>query len=374
MKIQRKICKKLFCVVSGIGLFGLASCTIENDIPYPLVEGAVSEIVVEGLRASEDGTVSSGVDIDRTSRTVTLYVNDSVDVSRLKLTRLILDPRDAILTLDSTRCDDEEKFPFHDFASLDSLPYSANTRLDLSKPLELGIKKYEESVWKLTVNQIIERKVEVDGMINYVLDPVSRVVVIYVDPDQDLTDIRVRALNLGGAYGRVTPDPSTVRDFTNLQTFYAARSGEDVWQKWNVMIEHSEDGSSGTSDVFPMVTKAVLTGSVKSGKKPVVEYQKQGASSWTTVADVTTSGTSFTANVEGLRGSTTYDYRVSVDGSETANGSFTTVAEVALTNGSFEEWSQDREQWNPWASGKTAFWGTGNPSCCLYWKSNDAYI
>lgn len=347
-------------------LLGLASCAIENDIPYPLVEGGVSEIVVEGLRASEDGTVTSGVDIDRATRTVTLYVNDSVDVTRLKLTRLILDPRDATLRLDSARCADKERFPFRDFASLDSLPLSANTRLDLSKPLELGIKKYEETVWKLTVNQIVDRKVEVDGMLDYVLDAANRVVVIYVDPDQDLTDIHIRKLSLGGAYGRVTPDPATARDFTFSRIFYAARSGEEVWQEWRVVVEPAKEGPSGASTVFPMVTKATLSGSVKSGKTPLVEYREQGTDSWTAVATVTTAGTSFSARLEGLRGSTPYDYRVSVDGAETGSGSFTTVAEVPLTNGGFEDWSQDGKQWRPWPAGGNAFWGTGNPGAAAF--------
>ena len=366
MKIQDLMCKQYLRAVCLASLFGLASCAIENDIPYPLVEGTISEIVTEGLRASEDGTVASGVDIDRTARTVTLYVNDSVDVSRLKLTRLILDPRNATLVLDSARCDDKDKFPFHDFASLDSLPYSANTRLDLSKPLDLSVKTYQENPWKLTVHQIVDRKVEVDGMVNYVLDPSSRVVVIYVSADQDLANIRVRTLDLGGAYGRVTPDPTTVRDFTYSQTFYAARSGEEVWQEWTVVVEHSDGGPSTSSDVFSMVTKAMLTGSVQSGKTPVVEYQEQGAPAWNTVADVTTSGSSFTATISGLRGSTTYDYRVSVDGSEAGSGSFTTVAEIPLTNGSFEDWSQEGKQWNPWPSGSSSFWGTGNPGAAAF--------
>ena len=117
MKIQRLMFKENLSAAGLVTLLGLASCAIDNDIPYPLVEGTISEIVTEGLRASEDGTVASGVDIDRSARTVTLYVNDSVDVSRLRLTRLILDPRDATIELDSARCDDKEKFPFHDFAS-----------------------------------------------------------------------------------------------------------------------------------------------------------------------------------------------------------------------------------------------------------------
>lgn len=312
MKIQRLMLKENLRIASLVALLGLASC-IENDIPYPLVEGTIGEIVVEGLRASEDGTVASGVDIDRTARTVTLYVNDSVDVSRLKLTRLILDPRDATIELDSARCDDKEKFPFHDFASLDSLSLSANTRLDLSTSLELNVRTYQDNPWTLTVRQIVDRTVDVDGMVDHLVDPVSRVAMIYVSADQDLSNIKIRTLNLGGAYGRVTPDPTTVRDFTYPQTFYAARAGEEVWQEWKVVIEQSEGGASTSSSVFPMVTKATLTGSVQSGKTPVVEYKEQTASAWSTTADVKTSGTSFTATIGGLRGGTAYDYRISVD-------------------------------------------------------------
>ena len=217
MKIQRLMFKENLRAAGLVTLLGLASCAIDNDIPYPLVEGTISEIVTEGLRASEDGTVASGVDIDRSARTVTLYVNDSVDVSRLRLTRLILDPRDATIELDSARCDDKEKFPFHDFASLDSLSLSANTRLDLSTPLELNVRTYQDNPWTLTVRQIVDRTVDVDGMVDHLVDPVSRVAVIYVSADQDLSNIKVRTLNLGGAYGRVTPDPTTVRDFTYPQ-------------------------------------------------------------------------------------------------------------------------------------------------------------
>ena len=72
----------------------------------------------------------------------------------------------------------------------------------------------------------MDRTVDVDGMVDHLVDPVSRVAVIYVSADQDLSNIKIRTLNLGGAYGRVTPDPTTVRDFTYPQTFYAARAGE----------------------------------------------------------------------------------------------------------------------------------------------------
>lgn len=115
-----------------------------------------------------------------------------------------------------------------------------------------------------------------------------------------------------------------------------------------------------------MVTKAIVNGSVTSGKTPVVEYQEQGSASWTKVSDVATSGNRFTATIRGLRGNSGYNYRVSVDGSAVSNGSFTTVAEVKLTNGSFEDWSQEGKVINPWPSGATPFWGTGNPGAASF--------
>lgn len=351
-----------------LGCLGLASCAIENDIPYPLQEASISSIEVEGQRAAEGATDAAAV-IDKAAGTVTLYVNDSVDITRLKITRLVLDPRDATIGIDSVLCDNYEKFPTNDFASLDSLPLSANTRVDFSKPVTMTLSTYQDYPWKVTVNQIIQRDVDVVGMNNYVLDVNSRNVIIYVGSDQDLSDIQINKLNLGGEYGKVTPDPTTVHDFTKSQTFYAARHGEDTWQEWKVFIYQTEEGgSTGSSDVFAMVTRATVKGNVQSGKTPTVEYRKQGSSDWSTVpaANITTSGTSFTATLTGLSGSTTYNYRVTIDGVAGSEQSFTTVAPVALENGSMENWSQDGKQWNPWGSGTTEFWGTGNPGAAAF--------
>lgn len=351
-----------------LSCLGLASCAIENDIPYPLRVASISSIEVEGQRAAEGATDAAAV-IDKAAGTVTLYVNDSVDITRLKITRLVLDPREATIGIDSVLCDNYEKFPTNDFASLDSLPLSANTRVDFSKPVTMTLSTYQNYPWKVTVNQIIQRDVDVVGMNNYVLDVNSRNVIIYVGSDQDLSDIQINKLNLGGEYGKVTPDPTTVHDFTKAQTFYAARHGEDTWQEWKVFVYQTEEGgSTGSSDVFAMVTRATVKGSVQSGKTPTVEYRKQGASDWSTVpaANVTTSGTSFTATLTGLSGSTTYNYRVTVDGVAGSEQSFTTVAPVALENGSMENWSQDGKIWYPNAAGANPFWGTGNPGAANF--------
>ena len=181
----------------ALALALLTGCAIENDIPYPTVEAAITAITVEGQRAAE-GETNAAATIDNTARTVTLYVNDSVDVSRLRITQLALNPTDVELTLDSALCDDAERFPFGHFASLDSVPASANTRVDFSSPVTFTLRKYADYPWKVTVNQIIQRDIEADGMTRHVLDADSRTVIIYMEEGADLSDVRITKLNLGG--------------------------------------------------------------------------------------------------------------------------------------------------------------------------------
>ena len=102
----------------------MASCAIENDIPYPIIESSIESMVVEGQRGAESTDPADAV-IDKKARTVMLYVNDSVDISNLKITRLKV-TADAELFPDSAACKDYDKFPRTGFASLDSIPLSSN--------------------------------------------------------------------------------------------------------------------------------------------------------------------------------------------------------------------------------------------------------
>ncbi len=351
----------------ALALALLTGCAIENDIPYPTVEAAITAITVEGQRAAE-GETNAAATIDNTAHTVTLYVNDSVDVSQLRITQLALNPTDVELTLDSALCDDAERFPFGHFASLDSVPASANTRVDFSSPVTFTLRKYADYPWKVTVNQIIQRDIEADGKTRHVLDADSRTVIIYMNPKTfDAENVNIKTLNLGGEYGEVTPDPTTVHDFTTSQTFLARLNWEPEGQfrEWHVYVyPDPESGNEAMGDVFAMVSRAIINGSVTSGKTPVVEYKEQSASSWQTASDVTVSGTKFTATLTGLTGSTTYNYRVTVDGVAGSEQSFTTVAAQELPNGNFEQWSFDQtktgnDYYVPNADGET-FWGTGN--------------
>lgn len=355
-------------IIYGIlGLSLLASCAIENDIPYPIKEASIESIEVEGQRGAEENVFTAAT-INKTARTATLYVNDSVDITKLKITRLKI-TADAELIPDSAACVNYVKFPNAGFASLDSIPTSSNTRMDFSSPVNFTLRTYQDYIWKVTVNQIVQRDIEVDGLVKTVIDENSRNVIIYVGSDQDLTNLNVTKLNLGGEYGKVSPDPTSIKDYSSPVKFNVQRSWEEYSYEWTVFVYNDDSGSTGGSaDVFPMTTKAILKGSIQSGKKPEIEYAKQSESSWKSVpsSDISVSGTSFTATLSGLSASTTYKYRVSVDGTAGSEQTFTTVAAVALENGKLENWSQDGKVWNPNAADADPFWGTGNPGAASF--------
>ena len=366
----------------------LASCAIENDIPYPQIVGSITAFEVEGQRGPEDNEDNAAAVIDANARTVTVYVNDSVDVRELKITRLALDPRDAALLVDSALCDDAEHFPFEHFASLDSIPVSSNTRVDFSNPVNMTIRTYQDYVWKVTVEQIIKRDIDVDGMSgNPVIDATEHAVIIYVDKAlvPDLSNVQIRTLNLGGEFGETRPaaggSVQDIHDFSKgHQVFYSRLSWESkgLYTEWNVFVYHKDgDSSSSNSDTFAMVTSATVSGSCTSGASVAIEYKEQSASDWQSikVAD-SNPGTTYSVQLTGLRASTTYTYRAVINGTTGAEKIFTTAAEQQLENGSFEQWSNDGDIAIPNAAGGT-FWGTGNPGAAsfignLTTQTNDA--
>lgn len=373
MNMIKKILYSIFA------LSFLASCAIENDIPYPQIVGSITAFEVEGQRGPEDNEDNAAAVIDANARTVTVYVNDSVDVRELKITRLALDPRDAALLVDSALCDDAEHFPFEHFASLDSIPVSSNTRVDFSKPVNMTVRTYQDYVWKVEVEQIIKRTVDVSRMNSVVLDANSRNVIIYVASDVDLSNVQINRLDLGGEFGDVRPNPADVHDFTSSQQFYAKLAWEETWTSWNVFVYHSDgsgdDSSSSSGETFAMVTSATVSGTCTSGSNVEVEYKEQSASDWQRVT-ATVSSTTYTARLTGLKGSTTYAYRPVINGTAGAEKTFTTAGEQQLENGSFEQWSNDGDIAIPNAAGGT-FWGTGNPGAAsfignLTTQTNDA--
>lgn len=363
--------KKLICYTFCI--LAIASCAIENDIPYPIVDGSILDITVEGQCAAE-GSSSSQATIDKNSFSVKLYVDDTVDLRNLRITKLTVS-NDATLLIDSTVCNNYAKFPTVGFSSLDEIPISSDTRVDFSNTVKMTLRTYQDYDWKITVEQIVKRSVVMENQIgNAIIDAINRNVIVYVSKDQRLDQIKVTTFDLGGEHGTVYPDPTaeTYYDFSQPRTFYVSQGWEETSSTWTVYVYQTEESASSEVRVFTRATSATLSGSVQSGKELVIEYKKTTDSDWTTQlsSSIEISGTDYTTLLQQLTPGTEYECRVSVDGTIVGSQNFSTAPATLLTDGSFDNWNQDGKLWNPWPTGGTSFWDTGNKGAVTISNSN----
>lgn len=219
---------------------------------------------------------------------------------------------------------------------------------------------------QVKVRQIIDRKIEAQGMIDYSIDESDSRVIIYVGKEQDLKNIHITSLALGGAYGEVTPDPTTVKDFTSPRKFTV----QYAWSKpnegtiWTVYVQLTdEDGGSKPSTGDLSVNAWVNMRMWK--EKYRIPIARLNIRDKVKVLGVRSQrhvdGTKASAKIEGLQSGTTYQCRlVNASGSVLGESTFTTEEATALYNGNFDLWYQAGKTWYTGESGKS-FWDTSNP-------------
>lgn len=351
----------------------LTGCAIENDIPYPIVDGSVTAIEMEG-QCDAEGNSSTQATINKEDRTVQLYVDDTVDLTKARIKRLSVS-NGATIRIDSAYCYNPSKFPTTGWESIDQLTSSADTRINCSRDVPLTLSTYQDYDWVLRVKRIVNRSIVMENQIgNAVIDPDNRVAVVYVSSKQSLSKIAVSKFDLGGPHGTVVPDPtsSSTYDFSEPTTFFVQNGWEEMSYRWTVYVYTKEEEQGGNATAFARTTQALLNGSVQSGKSVSIDYRTTNSSQWSVLpaSDITTSGTSFSATLSGLKPATTYVYRVSVGGVAGEEQQFTTAPATQLTNGSLDNWHQVDKLWNPWAQGGTSYWDTGNKGATTVGNSN----
>lgn len=365
--MTHKILYYLFCLLL------VSSCKIENDIPYPIVDGSIQVFETEG-QCDANGNSSTQTTINKNERTVSLYVDDTVDLTKLRITKLTVS-NDATLIIDSTLCNNYSKFPTTGFESLDAIPVSSDTRVDFSKSVQMILRTYQDYVWTFNIQQIINREIVLENQIgNAIIDEINQNAIIYVSTDQPLDRIKVTTFKLGGTHGTVTPDPtaSETFDFSMPVNFQVKCGWEETSRNWNVFVYHSDESVTTEAGIFPRATNATLSGSIQSGKRPTITYKKETDSEWNAVADadIHVNGTNYTTTLQGLEPGSNYQYTVQISGSNDYTSTFTTAPATPLTNGSFDNWHQVDKLWNPWASGEESFWDTGNKGAVTISDSN----
>lgn len=360
----------LCCIITG--------CKIENDIPFPIVEGIITAFEVEGM-CSEDGMSEGKATIDKNNKKIDLYVDDTVDINQLRITRFEVSADATIIPMEGA-CINPERFPETGFTTTGDL----DTRVNFGTPVTFTLRTYQDYLWTVNVSQIINREVEVENQVGEaIIDPVNHTVIVYVSKTQDLRTIKIKKLSIAGQHGSVIPNPadSEYTDFSKGPvTFFTSNAWSEYSYKWTVFVYQTDAKMDVTAQAFGRTVSATISGTKPNSEDAVVQYKVQGESTWTTLpsSQITASGTNYVAQLKGLKAGSVYSYKVSAGNVSTSEAQFTTTKALQLENNSFDEWSTTgsgtQTLYQPWAEGRASFWDTGNRGATTVGASNSTYV
>lgn len=313
---------------------------IKNDIPYPRIQPNFVTFTVEGQEA--------GAQIDSATRTVKLTLDESADITDLRITEYTLSPGATVVG--------------------DALEGNIN----LSSPLRVDLHLYADWTWTISATQEIERYFSVEGQVGpSAIDVPGRRVVLSVSKNVPMGQVTIVRAKLGPEGSTTDPalEPGTQIDCTQpFQVTVTAHGREEYWtiyvERSNVSVETV--GADGWTNV------GWLYGKAEAGRDNGFEYRLKGDEEWTRVpkADVVADGGQFHARVDHLSPQSTYQARAYSDDLQGAIVEFTTGSAPELPNGSLDHWWLDGKVWNPWAEDGEQYWDTGNKGATTLGTSN----
>lgn len=355
----------------------VASCDIKDDFALPLRRTQITSFEVEG-QCDAAGKAWAGAVIDNDTRTVDVYVCDTVDLRSLKIKSLTAS-KNATFTLESGSSEAVADFPKQ---GVDSATV-ADVRVDFTRPVKFVLHTYQDYEWVVNVRQVVTREVSLSGQVGEaIIDPINQNVIVYVSTSQSLYNIKVEKFSIGGLHGTVSPDPTLLEacDFSRMTTFDVTYGWSREVHQWRLFVYQSEAVIGTTASVFARSVSATVSGDMQNGSQPQVEYRLQGNGQWMRVPEeqIRTSAANYTAEIYSLLPDHTYEYRVSAGSSVTDVQTFTTAPAQQLENGSFDDWhvtgQAPRQLYLPWKEGGAAYWDTGNHGATTVGASNSTSV
>lgn len=323
-----------------ICLLALAAATacIENDIPYPVVECSIEAIAAEGL--------SGEPTIDPAARRVVLPLEETTDIQAVEITSCRITEGAKV---------SEEIVGKH----------------DLRAPLYVDLAIYQEYLWTIEAQQTIERTFTVAGQVGstkWDLDSEPKVAKVDVG-FEDLSSVEITDLKLGprGITQMIASDDTIIgeenlplqSDFTTPR--YLSVTYHNHVENWVLEVEYSEIKVSLTK-IAPWTHSAWLYADGLSGTTLGFRYRAEGAEEWVEVPEeqIVFDGGSFHTQIKGLLPETGYEAIAYSNDDQTEVQRFTTEPALALPNGGFEQWSDQKGIVCPYLSDEQAFWHSGN--------------
>lgn len=322
--------KKGLAIISV--LVSLCGC-IENDLPYPVRVAEITAMEVED---------ASSVKIDPARRSVTIELEETADISKVRILSAAYK---------------------HEFTV--SEPELVKVH-DLSEPLKVTLKTYQDYEWTLTAIQYIERYFTVKGQVGAaVIDDVNRRAVISVSGSTSMKNIAVTSLKLGPAGASYKPTMSEIHDFTDGVEVEVSFGGRT--ENWQLYAEKTDVSVQMTS-IDAWTGCAYLSASGVADSESGFLWRAKGGSEWIEAEGVTMEGGTFSVCLDGLQPKTAYECQAYSGGDNTETVEFVTEAADQLPNAGFEAFSHAESQvycsWFDPASSElgwqTKWWDSGN--------------
>lgn len=318
----------------------LLSGCIKNDLPYPKIPQYILSLAADGE--------SQPALIDEEKYNATIYLDETVDIKNVRFT----------------------EFTYTEGAEVD--PDLLDGTYDLSSPIVVNLKLYQNYPWLITAEQNIERYFNIAGQIGEtVIDEIGHRILVRVPETADLSDLQLTEVKLGpeGLYTMV-PD-LTPGSIDLSRPLRVAVTCWDRTEDWTIYVEKTALIVQTTSvDAWSEVIWAYGDGpeDVANG----FQYRKADSSEWIDVpaADVHQTGGAFSACIPHLTPLEKYVVRA-VSGENLGNEVEVTLQSTeVLPDGSFDQWWLNGRIWCPWDEGGVQFWDTGNTGAATLGQSN----
>ncbi len=323
--------KRVLQSLLGLLLLGGVAGCIKNDIPYPLVELEIVALEGEGF------TVGAN-DIDRANRSITLQMEETTDLRKVKINSVTFNNPETKSDIDLIGT------------------------FDLRAPLFVNLTLYQSYEWKLQSHQEISRSFTVEGQIGATeWDLKNHIARVYVpNRNFDLTHVKITSLKLGPeGITTMSIQPEQLTQFESVRFVDICYHG-DIEERWYLYVEPTDvTVELLAADAWSRVIW--LKGQGQSGEKMGFRYRPAGEEEWLEVDDVEVEGGIFRARLQAVEEST-YEVKAYCGEDETAPRTITTESIAQIPNAGLEEWCTlngivypywEEDQDNP-------FWGTGN--------------
>lgn len=309
---------------------------IENDLPLPVIIPRITGMDVKG---------ASEISINSEQQSVTITLDETTDIRNVKINSISFADERTITDFDT------------------SITH------DLSNDIVITLSIYQDYKWKIITRQPIERYFTVEGQVgSSEIDALNRRVIAQVNSSVNTRDVTVSSIKLGPRdITTYSPNIANMRDFTNgldIEVTYHGRTEE-----WSLFLENTATVVEMKS-VNAWTKVAWLSASGVAELDNGFKYRKQGDNEWIDVNKnaISFDGGSFSAGVEGLEPTTTYECYAYSGNNQTEVYTFTTEEARQMPNAGFEVISNAESDkyysfYDPMSSileCQTKWWCTGN--------------